>query len=985
MADEDRSIRVRFIAEYQSYVEGLRRAGAATTEFGREVSGRGKAVTADVERVGRSALLMAGGMAAGLGLSVKAAVDWESAWAGVTKTVDGTAQQMADLEDGLRNLAKELPSTHGEIAAVAEAAGALGIQRSAIEGFTRTMIDLGETTNVTADEAATSMAQIANIMQTPQTEFDRLGAVLVDLGNNGASTEKEILELANRLAAAGKIAGLSEADVFAFASTLASVGVEAEAGGTAVSKVFIRIRDAVIDGGDNLDTFAKIAGVTSERFAANFREDAAGAVEDFISGLGRMNDAGQSTSGVFKDLELNDERLKRSLLSTAGAGELLTEQLELGRRAWEENTALQTEAEKRYETTAAQLGMLRNQIVDTGIDIGQVMLPPLREAIELVSNLFTGFDAMGGGAKTAATLIGVLSTGLIGVVGVAGTLGPKIKAAQDALANMGTTAQFIGRNMGKLTAGLGLAGVALAVYTNYLGAQANAQQEAEDRVRSLTDAIREQGEEVGMASLEVVAQAILDGKVGEALRSAEADIATLTLGVSEFRGELGRIDESHFLGLVEIEGQAGAMAATMERAGLSGTALAEELIRLAASGEVADGVLWQLLERLQEQGTAYEGAILNADNLAAAEDDAASASRRHASDAEKVKIAAEEEAKANEALIASIEQVMDARRAAVDPLFALLDALDANREAVGAEAEAVAEGAARIADARKVVTDAEKDLAEARAQEGDNASAIAAATERLADANERLAEAEADAVITAEQRAQFSRDAAKSARDVETAAIDLAAAIETGSVSLETANHMLSVWRDQGLLTEEQAANVAYQFAAVAEEADRLGGDIVMSVSAPGLDVVLKSVKELAEIFGSWGVAAQVKAVQTGDRLVRHRGGVVDGSGPYATRPPSPDDVPAWLQPGEGVLNRQAMAILGEAGLDALNAGRMFHQGAPSGPSPAAAGASSSVQYHQQTDSSFHAPITVIGEASRRQMDDVVFQMRRLQLEVTAR
>src|SRR5690606_40694859 len=92
----------------------------------------------------------------------------------VTKTVDGTASEMAVLEGQLRQLATELPATHGEIAAVAEAAGQLGISRENIVSFTRTMIDLGETTNLTAEEAATAMARMANIMQTPQAEIERL-------------------------------------------------------------------------------------------------------------------------------------------------------------------------------------------------------------------------------------------------------------------------------------------------------------------------------------------------------------------------------------------------------------------------------------------------------------------------------------------------------------------------------------------------------------------------------------------------------------------------------------------------------------------------------------------------------------------------------------------------------------------------------------------------------------------------------------------
>src|SRR5690606_20991428 len=160
------------------------------------------------------------------------------------------------LEAGLRDMATELPATHGEIAAVAEAAGQLGVKVGDVEGFTRVMIDLGETTNLSAEQAATSLARLSNIMGTSVSDVDRMGSTIVELGNNSATTEAEITEMGQRLAAAGAIAGLSESDVLAFASTLTSVGVNAEAGGTALSKVFTTIRDATLDGGEALDTFA---------------------------------------------------------------------------------------------------------------------------------------------------------------------------------------------------------------------------------------------------------------------------------------------------------------------------------------------------------------------------------------------------------------------------------------------------------------------------------------------------------------------------------------------------------------------------------------------------------------------------------------------------------------------------------------------------------------------------------------------------------
>src|SRR5699024_6706649 len=162
-----------------------------------------------------------------------AAVKWESQRAGVTTTVEGTTQQVSGLEGGLRDMARELPATHSEIAAVAEAAGALGVATPDVEGFTETMVKLGETTNLTADEAATSIAQISNVMGTMDREgsegVERFGAALVQLGNNGASTERDILMMAQRISSTASVIGMSEADVLGYSNALASVGIQADA------------------------------------------------------------------------------------------------------------------------------------------------------------------------------------------------------------------------------------------------------------------------------------------------------------------------------------------------------------------------------------------------------------------------------------------------------------------------------------------------------------------------------------------------------------------------------------------------------------------------------------------------------------------------------------------------------------------------------------------------------------------------------------
>jgi len=342
------------------------------------------------------------------GLAAKAAMDWESAWAGVTKTVDGTPEQLDAVQEGLRGMTGELPAAHEEIAAVAEAAGQLGVQTDSVVSFTKTMIDLGETTNLSADEAATALARFINIMGTSQSDVDRLGSAVVGLGNNYATTEAEIVAMSMRLAGAGKQVGLTEGDVLGLATALSSVGIEAEAGGSAVSKVMIDIAASVEEGGDRLDQFASIAGVSAAEFSAQWRKAPAEALSLFVKGLGNAEAQGQSTLGILADLEITEVRMRDALLRAASAGDLFTEAMAQGNAEFEANNALTAEANKRYETTASQLQIMRNSVKDAAIDIGGVFLPMLADMAGAVSTV-TGFIA--GMPEPVQQMIGVLGLG----------------------------------------------------------------------------------------------------------------------------------------------------------------------------------------------------------------------------------------------------------------------------------------------------------------------------------------------------------------------------------------------------------------------------------------------------------------------------------------------------------------------------------------------------------------------------------------------
>ena len=425
--------------------------------------------SADLQTAGTALAAVGAGLtAASVGMG-KAAMDWESAFAGVKKTVDDSAEGYAQLEGELRNLATTLPASHQEIAAVAEAAGQLGVKRDDIVGFTSTMVDLGETTNLTADEAATAIAQISNVMGTMDREgsegVERFGATLVELGNNGASTESEILDMAQRIAGAAKTVGASESDVLALSNTLASMGVRAEQGGGVATRVILKMSAAVDEGGESLESFAQVAGTSAEEFAAKFRSSPMEALDLVAQGIGRVNSEGGNVTATLQEMGIKGTEETQVMLALASAGDLLSESLRMGEEAWASNSALAEEAQKRYETAEARIQIAWNQIKDAAIDAGGAILPVAADLAESVATVVGSFTSLPGPVKGAVGAI----AGVGGVAATAGgallLLAPRAVETYDAFRRLAPEGSKAAGAIGKVGKAAGIASAALVGFS----------------------------------------------------------------------------------------------------------------------------------------------------------------------------------------------------------------------------------------------------------------------------------------------------------------------------------------------------------------------------------------------------------------------------------------------------------------------------------------------------------------------------------------
>ena len=498
------------------------RMGSAMTNFGNTLQSVGGKMTGlgNTMTVGVTAPIVAG-----VGAVVKSAMSWESAFAGVKKTNDevvdsngNVVYSYADLENGLRGLAAQLPASHQEIAGVAEAAGQLGIKSQDVVSFTKTMIDMGESTNLSAEDAASAIAKIANITGLTSDEYQRFGSSVVALGNNFATTEQDIVSMANRLAASGTLAGLTNQEILGLATAMSSVGIEAEAGGTAMTQTLSAIESAVADGGEDLQKFATVAGESAQEFADKWKNHPIEAIQDFIRGLGKLDEKGESATMVLDDMGLSGVRQSNMLKSLALAADTMTGAVDLSNRAWSENTALTNEASTRYETTESKLRMLKNQVVDMAIDFGGPFVDALKNGLEAskpliqtLSDMAKKFNelspaqqqhimkwlAISAAAGPALSILGKLTTGLgsmfkvfgsvnSGIGKLVGKLAPMasgLTGVESAAGGAAGAASNFGGAVGLLSNPLGLVVGGAAALAGGLVVLANAKQHATEQAQ----------------------------------------------------------------------------------------------------------------------------------------------------------------------------------------------------------------------------------------------------------------------------------------------------------------------------------------------------------------------------------------------------------------------------------------------------------------------------------------------------------------------
>lgn len=375
------------------------------------------------------------------------ATEYEAAFAGMTKTVPGTIEQYKELNDIVLELSETTPSSYTDLMGIAQTGGNFDVPIENMESFLKSYSALQAATDqhINGEAGAESVAKFLNVTEGGVSGIERFSSAIVDLGNNYATTEDQILSMGNRMAAAAHLAGIGTPEILGMAAAFSSVGINEEAGGSAASKFIKQMQLASEVGGQAqdmlaaagydfgsaldfsyaidsmkkselvdmaesmgmtteavksmadswvlMDQFAEVSGKTKDQFVKDWSTSPVQAMSDFFTGLSQLGDkGGESILATLDKMGLTEIRESNLIAAMASRPELFASAIQTAVEAYGANTALWEEFAVQTGTQAAQNAMLRNKLQNTMANFGDNLVKALQPALDMVNNLLTAFN-----------------------------------------------------------------------------------------------------------------------------------------------------------------------------------------------------------------------------------------------------------------------------------------------------------------------------------------------------------------------------------------------------------------------------------------------------------------------------------------------------------------------------------------------------------------------------------------------------------------
>lgn len=371
--------------------------------------------------VQRSFLVVGVGAAAFGGLIIKSAMDYETAMAQISRTSGIAGDALNDVRDQFTELARTVPTAFSNLAEIGTLGGQLNIPSERLAGFTETVAKFTATTNVAVEQSATAFGRLDALLPDVMGNYEALGSSILNVGINSVATETEIINTTNQIAAAGQQAGFTADQIIGLAASYASLGVAPEAARGTTIRFFSEINTAIAEGGEELETFAKLSGKTSSQFAQDWQANAGTAFLDLLDGMQAVQASGQNLETILRSMGITAVRDINALLKLSQNAEIVGESFGYAAQGFSDATQLGAAFEVQAATLASQLQMLMNALQGFFAELGESSVPILSDLVAGMTDFIGVLTelAKNPAIQTAGVIAGVF-TALVAVTGLLG-------------------------------------------------------------------------------------------------------------------------------------------------------------------------------------------------------------------------------------------------------------------------------------------------------------------------------------------------------------------------------------------------------------------------------------------------------------------------------------------------------------------------------------------------------------------------------------
>lgn len=333
----------------------------------------------------------------GLALGAVAAIS------GITFTVKKCVEEYAKMDDEMTNVRKYTGQAAEEVERMnedfkkmdtrtprqklnqlAEDAGRLGITSTAaveefVDGADKINVALGDDLG---DKAVSQIGKLAQMFGEDKTKGLRgamlaTGSAVNELAQNSSASAGYLVDFTARVAGVGKQAGFTQAQIMGLASVLDQNMQQDETAATAVQNLLAKMFQ-------DSSKFAKIAGLNVKDFAKTLKEDANGALLQFLAAM-RAKGGFADLAPMFEEMKMDGSRATGVLTVLADKLDDIKTAQNLANEAYSEGTSVLNEFETQNESVQAQLDKASKKFLDLSIELGQKLYPAARYCISAAS------------------------------------------------------------------------------------------------------------------------------------------------------------------------------------------------------------------------------------------------------------------------------------------------------------------------------------------------------------------------------------------------------------------------------------------------------------------------------------------------------------------------------------------------------------------------------------------------------------------------